>query len=116
MPELAEPGPDPLPSRSPVRRLVTPLPGVRRIAVARRARRDRDRWDAADEWRSRPKLRRWIAEDALGSALVESAMGRRWAEETRSSFLNDDSMATNHALLAAAPVALESALQELRAG
>jgi hypothetical protein len=113
------PIPAPAAPRPRLRRALGRLPGAQRAAAARRAHRrppTGGRWYPADEWPSRPLLRSWIAEEALGSTLIAAALGSRWAEETRAGFLKEELTATENAMLAASPYALERALRDLAIG
>jgi hypothetical protein len=115
-PDLSAPDPSAPSTYSHVRRALMRLPGARDGIVARRVRRHPPplgRWGLADEWRSRPRVRSWVVEEGLGSALLRDALGARWVERTRERFLSDETRATETALLASAPVALDQALRDL---
>ena len=116
LPALAVSPPPPLHRQSPLRRALTRVPAARRALMAWRQRRGpgtQGRWPLADAWPSRPLLRSWIAEEALGSALIAEALGPRWASRTRAGFMEDQTVDTQNALLAAAPYSLQRALQDL---
>jgi hypothetical protein len=61
----------------------------------------------------RPAFRDWIADGVLGHGAIAEQMGERWAGDTRAGFLRGDGPATELALLATGPVALDAALREL---
>jgi hypothetical protein len=119
VPEIAAPTqPPPDLRRSHARRargVVAGVPGARRLAgIVRGARRGRppfDPWYAADGWPERPRLRTWLREEVLASPLLADALGDRWLDDLGERFDRDESLATETALLVAAPVALDRALR-----
>jgi hypothetical protein len=115
VPELVPPPPAPAPQRSRLRAAAS-LPGARRgMHALRRMRRPAHGapWPAAGEWADRPHMRAWLEEEVLGSPLLAQALGRGWLARTGRAFSRDEARATELVLLAAAPVALESALEGL---
>jgi hypothetical protein len=107
-----EPAAPPPPRRGVVppllRRVRARLPGLSRPLSARPSL-------LAEQWERRPGFRAWVADDVLGSPLLEEALGERWAGRTRERFLAGDAHAEDVALWAGGPVALESALRDLDA-
>jgi hypothetical protein len=106
------PGAPPLPRRRTA--LTTRVPGARRLrATLRSAVTRREPWLARESWSAYPQVRAWVAEEALASPLLRDAMGDRWLKHTRAGFLAGRRDATQDALLAAAPVALQNAVRDL---
>ena len=103
------------PSSSPPRQRSRWLAAIRRRLPPLRPRRPGrpDVWFFSQEWESRPAMHAWIADDVLQSTLLSAAMGDEWCRNIRDGFLANERRATRTALLAAAPVALESALMDL---
>jgi hypothetical protein len=71
-------------------------------------------WHALPPWDERPAFIAWLRDEVLRSPLLADALGERWLAETRSGFVAGKPHAGHLALLAAAPVALEVGLRELR--
>ena len=65
------------------------------------------------EWRERPTLHAWVADDVLESPLLEEALGHEWLSELRRRFLDGDGQAEEIARWAGGPVALAACLHEL---
>ena len=113
--------PPPAPTRP---RGAVPLALARRRAVlrARDARRAlrlprparTQPWFASPPWDARPSFLGWLGETVLRSPTLDEAFGARWLEETRAGFLRGDPAAAELTMWAAAPVALEASLRELR--
>ena len=65
-------------------------------------------------WAERPQTRAWVCDAALGAdSPAERAMGAAGCARTRAGFLRGERRATEQALLAAGPAALEAALRGL---
>ena len=66
------------------------------------------------EWDVTPALLAWVTDEVLTSPLLKGSLGERWTANTTRRFLEGDRNAQETALWAAGPVALDSALRELR--
>ena len=77
-------------------------------------RRSREPAFLAERWDEHPRFRDWISDEVLASPLLTEPLGERWAARTRTRFLRGDGAAERVVLAAAAPVALDRALGELR--
>src|SRR4051794_10072732 len=86
------------------------VPRVLRRAAARARRAPRATWPMAHLWPRRPRLRTWIADDALRRPFLAEAMGAPWSAQLRERFLADDARATEQALQVAGLAAFEDAL------
>jgi hypothetical protein len=107
-PELVPAAAPPAPRRRRLR-----LPQIRR-GPSPAVLRYREPAFLAERWEEHPGFRSWIAEEVLASPLLTDPLGERWAARTRKRFLDGDGAAERLVLAAAAPVALDRALRELR--
>lgn len=95
-----------------IRRAVLALRHVRRsVRLPPLGRTPSAPWFGSPPWRERRAMVEWLADDVLGSHLVEAALGERWQREVRRNFLRGEPHAAYLASWAAGPVALDELLR-----
>jgi hypothetical protein len=117
-PELGTP-PARAPRRAPPaplarRRARQALRGVRRGLRLPRPASAADRWFDQPPWTERPRFVGWLTDRVLTAPLLDSSLGGSWLRATREAFLRGDPAAAELTMQAAAVVALDEALEDLR--